>query len=126
MKPRHIVLALGTLFLCISADKPEGRWGAIAVGGNGFGATRNRPDEASAVAGALRQCQESGGADECRIRLTYRDRCAAYATGANRQVGIAYAATMAKAGSLALRSCKEASKGCQIQYAACSVAASFN
>lgn len=123
---RLLLPLLGAVFVCASAGADDSRWGAIAVGGNGFGATRHRSDEASAAAGAMRQCEESGGGADCRIRLTYRDRCAAYATGADRQVGIAYADTIAKASKLALRSCREASKNCAIQYAACSTSSSFN
>ena len=109
-----------------ASDQSESRWGAIALGGNGFGAVRGRESEDAAAAGAIRQCEESGGAGECRIRLTYRNQCAAYASGDDRQVGIAYAATMAAANRLAMRSCNEAARHCQIQYAACSTASSFN
>ena len=41
-------------------------------------------------------------------------------------VGIAYADTIAKASKLALRSCRDASTRCEIQYAACSTSLSFN
>lgn len=110
----------------VPSEQSEMSWGAIALGGDGFGATRGRASEEAAVLGATRQCEESGGAGECRIRLTYRNQCAAYATGENRQVGIAYAASLETAGRLALRSCAERATHCQIQYAACSIPSSFN
>lgn len=110
----------------VASEQNETRWGAIALGGDGFGATRGRASEDAAVSGAMRQCEENGGAGECRIRLTYRNQCAAYATGDDRQVGIAYAASLAAASRLALRSCSETARHCQIQYAACSTPSSFN
>lgn len=119
-------IVLGMIACGTVASAEEVRWGAIALGGNGFGAVRGRGDEASAVSGALRQCEESGGAGECRIRLTYRNQCTAYATGDDRQVGLAYANTIEEAGKLALRSCSEATRNCQIRYAACSTPSSFN
>lgn len=120
------ILLAGLAVQSAMAGAEESRWGAIALGGNGFGATRGRPDEASATSGALRQCEESGGAGECRIRLTYRNQCAAYASGDNREVGVAYAGTIEKASKLAQHSCSEATGNCRIQYAACSLPSSFN
>ncbi|MDJ0450804.1 DUF4189 domain-containing protein [Methylocystis sp. JR02] len=120
------ILVTGITAQIAPADAEENLWGAIALGGNGFGASRGRPDENAAISGALRQCEESGGAGKCKIRLTYRNRCAAYASGDNREVAIAYADTMEKASKLAQRSCSEATKNCRIQYAACSVPSSFN
>lgn len=119
-----LILLLMSLAAPSLAD--ESRWGAIALGGNGFGATRGRFDEASAALGALRQCEESGGAGECRIRLVYRNRCAAYATGDDRQVGVAFADAIEQATMLALRSCTETTSNCRIDYVACSFPASFN
>jgi len=127
MKWTPLILLAGMLASgSVASEQTELRWGAIALGGDGFGATRGRTSEEAAVSGAMRQCEESGGTGECRIRLTYRNQCAAYATGDNRQVGIAYAASVAAASRLALRSCTEASRHCQIQYAACSTPSSFN
>jgi len=126
MKYLAHILFSGTVIFMQPAQAEELRWGAIALGGNGFGATRSRTDEASAVSGALRQCEESGGGGECRVRLTYRNQCTAYATGDDRQVGLAYAGTIANASKLALRSCNEAARNCQIRYAACSTPSSFN
>ena len=126
MKYLANILFTGAVIFSQPVRAEEPRWGAIALGGNGFGATRGRMDEASAASGALRQCEESGGAGECRIRLTYRNQCTAYATGDDRQVGVAYAKTIEKAGRLALRSCSEAARNCQIRYAACSTPSSFN
>jgi len=126
MRPFALILLAGLVAQSAPASVEESRWGAIALGGNGFGATRGRPNESSATAEALRQCEESGGAGECRIRLTYRNQCAAYAAGGDRQVGVAYAGTIEKAGKLALRSCSEAAKNCRIHYAACSYPGTFN
>ncbi|MBN9548573.1 MAG: DUF4189 domain-containing protein [Alphaproteobacteria bacterium] len=126
MKHLAFFLFSGAVIFTQPVRAEEPRWGAIALGGNGFGATRGRMDEASAASGALRQCEESGGAGECRIRLTYRNQCTAYATGDDRQVGVAYAGTMETAGELALRSCSEAASNCQLRYAACSTPSSFN
>lgn len=126
MKYLAYIMFTGAAIFAQPAQAEESRWGAIALGGNGFGATRGRTTEASAVTGALRQCEESGGSGECRIRLTYRNQCTAYATGNDRQVGVAYASTIEKAGKLALRSCSEAAQDCEIRYAACSTPSSFN
>jgi hypothetical protein len=126
MKHLVYILLIEAAIFAQPAQAEEPRWGAIALGGNGFGATRGRTDEASATSGALRQCEEGGGAGECRIRLTYRNQCTAYATGDDRQVGLAYANTIDEAGKLALRSCDEAARNCQIRYAACSTPSSFN
>lgn len=122
-----LILVVGMLASDAAASKQDGtRWGAIALGGNGFGATRGRVSEEAAVSGALRQCEESGGTGECRIRLTYRNQCAAYAAGDDRQVGIAYAASLTLASKLAARSCAKTARHCQVQYAACSIPSSFN
>lgn len=110
----------------VASQAGEMRWGAIADGGNGFGATRGRMSEEAATSGALRQCEESGGAGECRIRLTYRNQCAAYASGDDRYIGVAYAASIGKASKLALRSCSQLARNCQVHYAACSIPSSFN
>lgn len=120
-----IVLAGLTAQTAIAAAAGS-RWGALAFGGDGFGATRGRPDEKSAIDGALRQCVESGGGDQCEIRLTYRDRCVAYAAGENREAGIAYSQAIESAIRLAERTCSEAAANCRIQYAACSLSSSFN
>ena len=121
-----LLLALTVTSGAAASQADEIRWGAIALGGNGFGATRGRMSEDAATSGALRQCEESGGAGECRVRLTYRNQCAAYAAGDDRQVGVAYAASISKASTLALRSCSQLVKNCQVHYAACSVPSSFN
>ncbi len=127
MRKILLVIMAGLLASGVAAsDLAEERWGAIALGGNGFGATRGSPSVEMAVSGAVRQCEESGGAGECRVRLTYRNQCAAYATGDDRQVGVAYAESLAAAGRLALRSCAKTTQHCQIQYAACSLPSSFN
>lgn len=99
---------------------PMDQYGAIALGGDGFGAAQSREDEASAAASAIAQCEESGGAGECKVRLAYRNQCAALAVGDNRFVGVAYAKNIAEAQKLAQRSCKKSTKGCGIVYAACS------
>lgn len=96
------------------------QYGAIALGGNGVGAAQGRDDEASAAASAIAQCEESGGAEECKVRLAYRNQCAALALGSNRYVGVAYAKTIADAQKLANQSCKKSTKQCGIVYAACS------
>ncbi len=110
----------------IAATDQSARWGALALGGNGFGAVRGSRDEASAVSGALRQCEESGGGGACRIRMTYRNQCAAYATGEDRYVGISHAASITKAMQLALRSCRALTSHCTVAYGACSLPDSFN
>lgn len=109
----------------VASDESEMRWGAIALGGNGFGAARGRMSEESATSGALRQCEESGGAGECRIHVVYRNQCAAYASGDDRYVGVGYDSSISKASRLALRSCAQLTKNCQVHYAACSIPSSF-
>ncbi len=126
MKKLISLLFIGALALMQAAQAEDVRYGAIALGGNGFGATRGRLDETHAVSGAVRQCEESGGAGECRVRLVYRNQCAAYAAGDDRQVGVAYANSLEEAGKLALRSCSEKARYCQLHYLACSTPASFN
>lgn len=126
MKKPITLLFIVALAATQAAQAEDARYGAIALGGNGFGATRGRADEALAVSGAVRQCEESGGAGECRVRLVYRNQCAAYAAGDDRQVGVAYASNLEEAGTLALRSCSEKASHCQLHYLACSTPASFN
>ncbi|MBD3728370.1 MAG: DUF4189 domain-containing protein [Sphingomonadales bacterium] len=121
-----ILLVSAATSAALAAPVDDLRWGAIALGGDGFGATRGRVSEAAATAGALRQCEESGGAGECRIRLTYRNQCAAYAAGDDRQVGVAFADSIGKASRLAQRSCAKSARNCQVHYAACSLPSSFN
>lgn len=126
MKKLISLLFIGALALTQAALADDVRYGAIALGGNGFGATRGRLDEALAVSGAVRQCEESGGVGKCQVRLVYRNQCAAYAVGDDRQVGVAYASSLEEAGKLALRSCSENAPHCQLHYLACSTPASFN
>lgn len=114
-------LAWGNVHAQTASHQSErARYGAIALGGNGFGATRDRNDADSAAAGAIAQCEESGGAGECRVRLAYRNQCAAMAMGDDRFVGVAYADTIAKAQKSAQRSCSGATGQCRLVYAACS------
>ena len=81
------------------------RYGALALGGDGFGAAQNWADEAGAASSALAQCEANGGKGQCRIRVSYRNQCAALASGYDRFVGVAYAGELAKAQKLSMRSC---------------------
>jgi hypothetical protein len=126
MKRFAVLLLTGLLAQSASADGRESRWGALAFGGNSFGATRGRLDESSAVQGALRQCAEGGGGNQCEIRITYRDRCIAYASGDNRETGLGYSEELEDAIFLAKQICARVTTNCQIQYAACSLPSSFN
>lgn len=96
------------------------RYGALALGGDGFGAAQNWADEAGAASSALAQCEANGGKGQCRIRVSYRNQCAALASGDDRFVGVAYAGELAKAQKLARRSCAKSTRNCLIIYSACS------
>lgn len=96
------------------------RHGALALGGDGFGAAQNWTDEAGAASSALAQCEANGGNGQCRIRLSYRNQCAALASGEDRFVGVAYASELAKAQKLARQSCAKSTRNCLIIYSACS------
>lgn len=109
----------GCVSACVTVTSLD-QFGAIALGGNGFGAAQAKDDEKSAAASAIAQCEESGGGGSCKVRVAYKNQCAALAVGADRMVGVAYARDISVAQKLAKKSCDNSSRYCRLIYAACS------
>jgi hypothetical protein len=97
------------------------RWGAIAYGGGGFGASTDMASVAKAKKAALRACRDSGGGKNCKVALAYSDQCAAYAIGDDYSVGVARSPIPQEAHTLAITSCAESTSNCKVTYSACSL-----
>jgi hypothetical protein len=94
------------------------RWGAIAVntqtGALGSGAGRQ-------TRGYAKQAALANCGDGCKIELTYRNQCAALASG-ERFHASASAATIEEASQLAMKECgKGGVRDCEITYSECSL-----
>ncbi|WP_082925801.1 DUF4189 domain-containing protein [Xanthomonas nasturtii] len=96
-------------------------WGAIA-GSNSTGesgAVVGKLSENEAKESALHQCN-LGGADDCKINLTYRNQCAVMVSSPTDSFFQSSSSEKAAA-ELAMRNCEKIGGGsCRILYSACS------
>jgi hypothetical protein len=98
----------------------ETRWGAVAMGGGGFGAITDMPSKRKAHKAALAQCKKSGGGNQCKVSISYYNQCAAVAAGDNSATGGGYAPITETANKLATEQCQKTGGICRIYYSACS------
>ena len=101
------------------SPKWQNRWGAIAAGGGGLGASVNMTKKQAAEKAAIKQCQESGPGP-CSIVVSYKNQCAAVAWGDDSQSGWGRAGDIAVARKAALSACAETGTNCKVFYAECS------
>lgn len=103
----------------------ETRWGAIAAGGNGWGAVTDMRSKRQAKKAALEQCKKTdtgGKGSKCKAH-TYYNQCAvvvlpSHATGYFFQSAV----DLSTASSMGLRSCRGEHAECEIFYSGCSYA----
>lgn len=95
------------------------RWGAIVYDTETgqAGTVTGYASRDAAVEQAMSDCREHGALD-CRLRLAYRNQCAAVAWGAGRNA-VAGAATEKRAQQLATEDCGDST--CKAVYSACSL-----
>lgn len=104
----------------------EERWGAVVseADGSGFGAIAGARSKDDAENEALQRCRSTvtSNQDKCRVRMSYRNQCVAYAWGGGYS-GVARAIDKSTADSLALLTCAEGTKAeCKVYYSDCSYA----
>jgi hypothetical protein len=97
------------------------RWGAIAVDGDTghAGTVTGFATKKTAIDAAMRDCA-AGGPNNCKLRLSYHNQCAAVAWGASH-MGFAGAPTESEAQSNAMNGCRKGASDCKIVYSACSL-----
>ena len=107
------------------------RWGAIAIsskstsgGPTVVGAATSKASKAKAQKTAIAECRSKGGA-KCSIKLAYYNQCAVIVWG-DAGYNLVNEASLDKATSTAMRSCKKTDKNCQVYYAACSLPERLN
>lgn len=97
----------------------ETRWGAFAFGSDGeVGVAAEKRSERSARRSAVADCKKRGGV-ECEAVFTYKNQCAAIATGKVKSTSQG-APTEDEAKALALQGCEEGGSRCRIYYSGCS------
>lgn len=96
------------------------QWGAIVIDDptGGAGTVIGRDTERAAVHDATKDC-ESHGARDCKVVLTYANKCAALAWASGGYIA-ASRDVVETAESDALHECSVHYKGCKIVYSACS------
>ena len=99
----------------------ETRWGAIAIGGGGWGAVSDMSTEKQATKAAIKQCEETASGDDskCRNAFSYYNQCAVIAWGATGYI-LQGAIDLPTASSLGMRKCSGEHAECEIFYSACS------
>lgn len=104
-------------------DGPEWqpRWGAIAIGGGGWGAVRDMPSERQAKKAATKQCKKTanGDAAKCSKAFSYYNQCAVIAWGATGYV-LQGAIDLPTASSIGMKKCSKDHAECEIFYSGCS------
>lgn len=98
------------------------RWGAIAtsssMGDTGTVVGQDSRREAERI--ALQRCGAQDGIPDCKVRLSYRDSCAAIAWGGGR-IGMASAPSIEEASLKALVECYKKGRECKTYYTECSL-----
>jgi hypothetical protein len=112
----------GSTFLPPSpGPKWQTRWGAIAWGGGGFGASNNLLSKRKAEKSAVEACRlRSPNPNQCRVYTAYYNQCIVVAQGEN-SLGTARSPEINEAKSSALEACrKTGDQFCKSAYDACS------
>jgi hypothetical protein len=98
------------------------RWGAIAISSSteNVGTVVGQDSRHEAEHIALQRCGVQDGIPDCKVKLSYRNACAAYAWGGNR-AGMASAPSIEEASLTALVECNKEGKECKVYYTECSL-----
>lgn len=96
------------------------RWGAIALGGGGFGAASGLKTEREASELAKAKCLQSSQGKGCDEVAVYYNQCVAAAAGSNDLTIASLSPELAYAKQLALAACSKEAQSCKVFYAACS------
>jgi hypothetical protein len=98
----------------------ESRWGAIAIGGGGWGAVTDMRSEKQAKKAAIKHCKETaqGNGSKCKA-FSYYDQCAVIAWGETGYI-VQSAVDLPTASSVGMQKCSSKHADCQIFYSACS------
>lgn len=98
------------------------RWGAIATDDTKgiIGAVKNANNKRSANKAAVKQCKLNGGGKNCEVIFSYYNQCAAIAWGDTTYRG-AGRPTLEEAKYDAMKLCSNATTGCKIVLADCSL-----
>lgn len=110
-------VSLSLLIVLLIGSQTAGAFGALAVGEGGQGASWDYQEVGSARGGALKAC----GAD-CRVVITFKSTCAAFAVDQSKDgaIGWAYASTKEYAQNMALDFCRHSGgKACGVRVSAC-------
>lgn len=98
----------------------EPRWGAISIGGGGWGAVTDMRSENQAKKAAIRQCKQSATSSGSKCKaFTYYNQCAVIAWGATGYI-FQGAVDLATASSLGMQKCNAKHAECEIYYSGCS------
>lgn len=113
----QLILVAGLTVCCLASAQAAG---ALAVGSCGaYGEAHDFPNAAAARANALRQCR----GEQCKIAVTLRGNCAAFAVDASNPCGASAHASgphLGKAQNAALRACYvKGGKDCVIRVFVC-------
>ncbi len=114
-----------------SAEDPvvwEKRWGAVAAGGNGWGAATDMRSERQAKKVALEQCKKTETRDTAKCKTyTYYNQCVVVVIATDAPgFFLQRAVDLPTAASLGLGTCKAEHAECQIFYSGCSHAKRVN
>ncbi len=88
-----------------------------STGSTGYG--KNYATRAAASRAALRQCRRYAGTTDCRVVVTGRNTCAAFASASNRASGWARNTSYWRAQVNALVQCSKNGRYCKIRHAIC-------
>lgn len=99
----------------------EPRWGAIAIGGGGWGAVTDMRSEKQAKKAAVKQCRETanGNDSKCNNAFSYYNQCAVIAWGATGYI-LQGAIDVPTASSIGMQKCASKHAECEIFYSGCS------
>ena len=99
----------------------EPRWGAIAIGGGGWGAVNDMRSEKQAKKAAAKQCRETanGNSSKCNDAFSYYNQCAVIAWGTTGYI-LQGAIDVPTASSIGMQKCASKHAECEIFYSGCS------
>ena len=103
-----------------SSGSGGGRWGAVAAAGVVSGAWVNASDRQVAEDGALQDCRDNGGGDDCALVTSYQSPCVAVASvNSGESYPWAAATTMSQVRSMVRSRCARSNASCEIIYQYC-------
>ena len=102
-------------------ERWQDHWGAIATyePNGSLGAVTNMPSQRTAESAALEDCQSKHGST-CKIKLSYRNQCAAMIVG-GKDYNVNPGSTVDKAIEDGMNTCRTYATDCHVYYSACSL-----